>query len=61
MLTPMVTDDANPFIELDNANPKEQKMIFEYIDNLHPSTLLLVFLSIYVLMDKLERFIRRRN
>lgn len=32
--------------------------MLEYIDNLHTSTFILIFLIIYIVVDKLERYMR---
>lgn len=33
--------------------------MLEYIDNLHTSTFILIFLIIYIVVDKLERYIKK--
>ena len=33
--------------------------MLEYIDNLHTSTFILIFLIIYIVIDKLERYIKK--
>ena len=33
--------------------------MLEYIDNLHTSTFILIFLIIYIVVDRLERYIKK--